>query len=178
MQQSRGPRPAAQYPQAAYFPASPRGGDGGDGGDDDGFWEKYKYWLVAAAAVSAAIGIYFYLKSKQDEADDDRKRGRLEDRMKAEQYAEKRAHQLAQVYLKDAMTQRGVRHDLGDPGIQSDLAASHDWEANTDQKASPGGVAVTSEITQIATPAETVIDEEEDYGFDVDDDGSDDDIIY
>lgn len=177
MQQPRGPRPA-QYPvpTAAYFPAAAP--QGTEGTDADGFWENYKYWIVGAAAVSVGIGIYFYLKSKQDEADDDRKRGRLEDRMKAEQYAEKRAHQLAQVYLQDSMKQRGVRHDLGDPGIQSDLGASHDWEANTDQKASPAGVAVTSEITQIATPADEavyVVDDDE-----VSDDGGsdDDDVIY
>lgn len=165
----RGPRPTSSYAPfaASYFPPPPVGAGGGDD-----FWEKYKYWIIGAAVVSASIAIYFYIKSKQDEAEDERKRERLEDRVKAEQYAEKRAQQLAHAYLQDNLEKRGIRHDIGDPGIQSDLGATHDWEANTEQKASPQGVAVTSEITQIATPAVPDDDASDDVEL------SDDDLIY
>ena len=77
--------------------------------------------------------------------------------------------------LNTALKSRGVRHDIGDPGIQSGLGATTDWETNTNQKASPQGVAVNTKINQVAAPKVDPIiqpfdpDEENDQEEDQDD---------
>lgn len=150
MSQPRGgPGPATyvRQPYPYYIPSEEDSGI-------SGFWEKYKVWIIAFAALAIGIGVYFWMKTKQDEAERNAKKQRLEDRLKADHYAEQRAQQLASIMVDKALKEKGVRHDIGDPGIQSDLGASHDWETNPKQRASPADVAIDSEINQIADPDE------------------------
>ena len=145
---SSGPKPVFYYGTA--------GTAGTPGTADAGIWEKYKVWIIVGASITISVGIYFWMKSKQDEVERESKRKRLEDRMRGEEYAERRAEQLAHVIvrkqLENGLKQKGVRHDLGDPGIQSDLGSTHDWETNPPQKASPQGIAKTTNINQVVAP--------------------------
>lgn len=153
-----------QRPQAPYvYSSAPPVPEFSEGN----FWEKYKIWIIAFAAIAIGAGIYFWMKSKQDEAERVSKKERLQWRYKAQEYGEHRARELAQQLLSEELKKRGIRHDIGDPGIQSNLGATHDWETNPKQKASPEGAAVTTEINQVAAPApEPPYEPEQDDKFD------------
>jgi hypothetical protein len=75
--------------------------------------------------------------------------------LRAELYAERRAEVLAEERLEEYLRQPGVRSQLGDPGVENDLYASHDFETNTEQKA-PG---VTTDQYSASIPLE--IDDEQ-----------------
>jgi len=139
-------RPFHQQPVYQPPPA------GGQQRDQSSFWDSYKVPIVVVGGLAIAAGVYFYMKKQQEGAELAAKRDRVRWRLRAEQYAEERASQLARAQLDRSMQAAGRRHDIGDPGIRSDMASSHDFETNVDQRPSPGGTAVTSHIQQQAAP--------------------------
>ena len=141
-------RPASSY---TYNPLPSE--DTSVAGSEEGVWEKYKLWILGGAAIAITVGVYFWMKSRQEESERKGMRERQETRLNAERYADEKGKYLAQQMLRKALGKRGVRHDLGDPGIQSGLGSTHDFETNIVQKASPEGMAVTTEINQMAAPA-------------------------
>lgn len=128
----------------------------------EGFFEKYKYWIVIVVVILAAGGAIFYLVRQNSQQDKQNKETQAEYRVKAEQYAQKRGEelgsQMARQMLQQYLKQPGSRHDLGDPGILPDLGCVSDWETNVSQKCAPSNTAITTDIRQIGSTAPPPID--------------------
>lgn len=133
--------------------------------DHQGFFSKYKLWIVLIVALLAIGGMYFWMKHRQDKQlrESEEKTQKL--RMQAQKYISKQAREIqqlkenAQKQLDASKKRQGIRHDLGDPGVYSDLGSSHDFETNLEQKASPSGVAISTTINQTAGLSPKTADE-------------------
>lgn len=65
-----------------------------------GFWESYKFLILAAGAALAIVGVYLYFRWSYSQKEKKLKKDRIKNRVQAEQFAHHRAQQLAEEYAR------------------------------------------------------------------------------
>lgn len=108
--------------------------------------------LLVLAGLGVAVGVYLYVRWREGKCEEAMRERTASYRAAAEQYARNEAKRLAHKELEDVLKRgRGVRHDLGDPGIAPGLAASHSFETGIDEIAISSGEAVQTETAAIGS---------------------------
>lgn len=128
------------------------------------FLYQYRYWIILFVAVAVAFGIWYYMKTRNASYAEELGNMRREYRMRAEDFAHRRAKELALQLMgeeqaarselnSELRTRQGIRHDLGDPGLEPGLAATHDFETPEDERATSAGTSVPTEVDQLGSTA-------------------------
>ena len=143
----------------------------GNSGEGGSFWgsSTFKIVVVVIAALAIAAGVFFYIRYRDGKTEEMMAERLASYRLGAENFARVRAKELAEGEfdriaaergMGEALRSRGIRHDLGDPGVSGGLGASHSFETGIDEVASSAGYAVQSETAPIgsAEPRDVAVD--------------------
>jgi len=137
-------QPQAQPPRTIYVQQTPATTDVAASKHQLIYWAALGIILVGSGV--AIWLLYKRFKTKIDEAEE----SKVEYQVRAEEYARRKGVELARAQLESYMlANRGVRHDIGDPGILPDLACTSSFQTNERQRCDVTGQAVTTSTDPI-----------------------------
>lgn len=105
--------------------------------------------LVTVVAALALFAVFWYFRKMNNSHEQEMQRIKNHYRGKAEKWAQ----EIAEVRLAagNQRKSKGIRHVEGDPGIRTDLASTHDFDAPGDMKGFSHGMPELTSYTSIGS---------------------------